>query len=119
VALLAFFTIIVSCINLIAFDDWHVKTGHWWGVRMLLFVIGLLLMTFLFVIILMTAEEVEATHITECYVFLLFWIGYPLAYFLLMVKALPFWAVDILFAPLDVVCKAIFALWVVQKAFYP
>lgn len=86
---------------------------------MTLFVIGLLMMTFLFVIILMTAEEVEATHITEVYFFLLFWIGYPLAYLLLMVKALPYWAVDILFAPLDIVCKATFALWAVQKAFYP
>jgi bacteriorhodopsin len=119
VGLLAFFTVMISCINLIAFDDWHVKIGKWTGLRITMFLVSLCLMTFLFVIILMTAEEVGASHIVECYFFLLMWLGYPLAYLLLMVKALPYWSVDVLFGPLDVFCKAIFALWVMQKAFYP
>jgi hypothetical protein len=119
VGLLAFFTVMISCINLIAFDDWHVKLSRYTVLRVIMFLISLCLMTFLFVIILMTAEEVNATNIVEVYVFLLFWIGYPIAYVLLMVKALPYWSVDVLFGPMDVVCKAIFALWVVQKSFYP
>jgi hypothetical protein len=118
VGLLAFFTVVVSCINLIAFDDWHVNLSNYTVLRIIVFLISLCLMAFLFVIILMTAEEVQATNIVEVYVFLLMWIGYPLAYAFLMAKWLPYWSVDVLFGPLDVMCKAIFALWIVQTAFY-
>jgi hypothetical protein len=117
VGLLSFFTIAVSLINLIVFDDWFVNIGQYTVLRLTLFATSMCFMAFVFVIILTTAEEVRSTHIVECYVFLLFWVGYPLVYFLLMINALPFWSVDMLFAPLDVMSKAIFALFVVNTSF--
>ena len=125
VALLSFFTILLSVINLLMFDDWHVpldnkeKSQNQIG-RSLMFLASLGLMAFNFVIILVTAEEVGATHIREVYVFLLFWIGYPLSYLILAnVSKNGLLSPEVLLSPLDVICKAIFALWVVQKSFLP
>ena len=118
VALLAFGTVLLSLINLAAFDDWHIPSPEYAMLRVLLFAGSVCMMAFLFVIVLLTAEETGADHISEVYAFLLAWVGYPVAYLLLITGLLPYWFIDCLFAPLDIFCKAIFALWVVQKAFY-
>ena len=116
----------MSVINLLTLYDWPVsfdklpvpeKKGMFIFARVFLFLSSVGLMSLLFVIILTTAHEVGATHIAEIYVFLLSWIGYPIAYIVLM--RFPSWSTDIMFGPLDVFCKAVFALWVVQKSFYP
>jgi hypothetical protein len=125
VALLSFFTILLSVINLLMFDDWHVpldQNEKWQNQigRPLMFLASLGLMAFNFVIILVTAEEVGATHIREVYAFLLFWIGYPLSYLILAIVSKDgLLSPEVLLSPLDVICKAIFALWVVQKSFSP
>ena len=123
VALLSLATILVSVVNLVAYDEWFIpiEKDLWGGhmiVRRMLFLVGLCTMALVFVVILLTAEEVGADHSVEIYLFLLSWIGYPLVY-ILMLFEVPFWLPDLLFAPLDVFAKAVFGLWVAQKAWVP
>lgn len=121
VGILAFVTIFISVVQLLAFKDWYVKDSRKqvMMLRLCMFVSSVCVMALLFVIVLLTAEEVGAYDIVEVYVFLLSWIGYPVVYVLLTVLPTYFqpWSVDLMFGPLDVFCKGIFAVWVIHKTY--
>lgn len=118
VAFLAFGVILTSLINLLAFNDWSIPTTLFCA-RWSLYLVGCCLMALLLVIILITAEEVQSDHLAMVYLFSLLWLGYPVVTLASSFNWLSFYDADVAYAVLDVASKGAFAIWVVQKTFYP
>jgi bacteriorhodopsin len=114
VALLAFGTILCSLVSL-AFKI----VEKYCCFSTILFLISSLLMSLCFVIIITTAEEVGADNLPEIYFFLLIWIGYPAVYLLQFAQKSVKFPLDSFFCILDVLSKAVFGIWTVQKSFPP